>query len=96
MNYRSQHFNNIYLENVFYKEPKSIIKEREEKIKAILDNAYNLGSLFTGCHSLKYLPNISNWDIKNSKNMSCMFLGCTSLISLPDISKWNTKNIINI
>ena len=46
--------------------------------------------------SLKYLPDISKWDIKSSADISYMFLGCTSLISLPNISNWNTQNIKNM
>ena len=52
--------------------------------------------LFAGCSSLKYLPDISNWNIENTKSLKDLFLGCTSLNKLPDISKWNTKNIKNM
>ena len=55
-----------------------------------------MNSLFAGCSSLKFLPNISKWNIEKSTNISFMFAGCTSLISLPDISNWNTKNTINM
>ena len=45
-----------------------------------------MNSLFTGCSNLKYLPDISKWNIINSTDIGSMFAGCTSLISLPDIS----------
>ena len=52
-----------------------------------------MGSIFSECKSLKSLPDISKWDIKNVTNMSSMFCGCKSSISLPDISKWYTRNV---
>ncbi len=42
--------------------------------------------MFSGCSSLKFLPDVSKWDTHNVKNMSKMFNGYNSLISLPDIS----------
>jgi len=50
-----------------------------------------MSGLFAGCSKLKYLPNISKWNMNNSKNISSLFAGCSSLIALPDISNWNTK-----
>ena len=47
-----------------------------------------MSCMFRSCSSLKSLPDISKWNIKNVKDMSEMFFGCYSLISLPDISKW--------
>ena len=55
-----------------------------------------MNGLFSGCSSLKFLPNISKWNLENSTNIASMFAGCTSLITLPDISNWNTKNIKNM
>ena len=49
--------------------------------------------MFTGCSSLKTLPDISKWDTRNVTNMGAMFYNCNSLESLPDISKWDTKNV---
>ena len=52
------------------------------------------------CSSLKSLPDISKWNIKNIK-INNIFKGCSSLLSFPDISKWDfnnitDKNIINL
>ena len=55
-----------------------------------------MSNIFYGCSSLKKLPDISKWDMKNVKDISYMFYLCSSLISLPDISKWNTQNINNL
>jgi len=52
----------------------------------MISRAYNLNGIFSGCSSLKYLPDISKWEINKSPDISVMFAGCTSLISLPDIS----------
>ena len=54
--------------------------------KLILERAYSLNGFFGGCSSLKELPNISKWNIKNSQDISLIFAGCTSLLSIPDIS----------
>ena len=53
----------------------------------------NLKSMFKGCSSLKYLPDLSKWNTEKVINISSMFDGCSSLFSLPNISKWNTGNI---
>ena len=52
--------------------------------------------MFWNCSSLKYLPDISKWNIDNVTDMSNMFLNCSSLKYLPDISKWNTNNVKNM
>ena len=52
--------------------------------------------MFSGCKSLKELPDISKWDTKNVTNMRGMFYDCNSLNNLPDISKWDTKNVIDM
>ena len=62
----------------------------------ILKYCYNINGLFAGCSSLKYIPNISNWNLKKSEDLSFVFYGCSSLISLPDISKWDISNIENL
>ena len=85
--------NDLYLENIQFISSKPNSIEKEEIKKAKLNKAFSLTCLFARCSSLKYLPDISKWDIKNSTDISIMFAGCTSLLSLPDISKWNTENI---
>ena len=45
--------------------------------------------MFSGCSSLKSLPDISNWNTSNVIIMNNIFFGCSSLHSLPDISKWD-------
>ena len=52
--------------------------------------------MFSGCSSLKSLPDISKWETNNIKYMDDLFINCLSLEFLPDISKWNTKNVINM
>ncbi len=42
--------------------------------------------------SIKYLPDISKWNIEEEININCLFYCCSSLLSLPNISKWNTSN----
>ena len=57
----------------------------------------DLSDLFSGCSSLKSLPNsLSEWNTFNIKNMSGIFYGCKSLENLPDISKWDTSNVTNM
>ena len=51
--------------------------------------------MFSGCISLKTLPDISNWDTSNVTNMSEMFSRCQGLIKLTDISKWNINKVKN-
>ena len=54
-------------------------------------NGPSLKCLFTGCSSLQYIPDISNWNITKVKDLDYLFAGLSSLKSLPDISKWNTE-----
>ena len=63
-----------------------------------LSNIYftDISCIFHNCSSLKSLPDISDWEIKNVKNMSKIFKGCKSLISIPDISIWETENAIDM
>ena len=44
------------------------------------NNVKNMSYMFSGCSSLKELPeNISNWNISNVKYMGSMFENCSSL-----------------
>ena len=56
------------------------------------EQLYSLFGLFSGCSSLKELPDISKWNAKKANNFGSLFDGCSSLIKLPDISKWDTSN----
>jgi len=68
---KSRSYNNIYLGDLRDNIPN--INSEEEINKLYLDNAYSLECLFLGCSSLKYLPNISSWNIKNTKiYLSCL------------------------
>ena len=40
-------------------------------------------ALFNDCSSLKSLPDISKWDIKNIKNNDEMFEGCKKSLNIP-------------
>ena len=53
-------------------------------------------SLFSGCKSLCYLPDISKWKTDNLYSMDHLFSSCSSLIRSPGISKWNTNNVESI
>ena len=50
----------------------------------------------SGCSSLSFLPDISEWNTTNAVYMNELFLGCSSLSSLPDISKWNISSGIDM
>ena len=64
------------------------------RIPALVNsNVTNIDSIFYGCSSLIYLPDISNWDTSNVTQMGSLFYNCNSLISIPDISKWNTSKV---
>ena len=52
--------------------------------------------VFSGCSSLKSLPDISKWNISKVKDMSYAFADCNSLEILPDISKWDTSDAIKM
>ena len=62
----------------------------------ILMKSLILSYMFYKCESLTYLPNISNWDIRQVTNMSYMFNECSSLSILPDISEWNFNKLSDI
>ena len=59
-------YNDLYVENMKYnaKRPKSF--EKEEMKKLILNSFQKMECLFTGCSSLKSLPDISKWNIKDT------------------------------
>ena len=86
--------NDLFLDNFSFKRDKSKKLKIHDINKGL--NYYYLNCLFAGCSSLKYLPNISKWNIDNVIRIDRLFFGCRSLIELPDISKWNTKNIENM
>ena len=88
-------FNSIYLGDICFERYAHKSYKKEELKKSYLSSAYNMRSLFAGCSSLQYLPNISKWNLIKTTDISAMFSGCTSLISLPDISNWYTQNITN-
>ena len=48
-----------------------------------------MSMMFSHCQSLKYLPDISSWNVSKVENMMEMFYQCKSLKTLPDFSKWN-------
>jgi len=56
----------------------------------------NMKDLFLECSSLKFIPDISKWNIENVNDISCLFYKCSSLISLPNISKWNINKVNNM
>ena len=96
LSFINSNYDNIFLGTFKIKSPKSNIKNKEELKTILYNETYIMSGLFSGCSSLKYLPDISKWNIEKMKDIGAMFLGCTSLIELPDISKWNTKNIKNM
>ena len=61
-------------------------------------NIINMSKMFSGCTSLKVLPDLSTLDVGRVSTMEEMFYDCQLLISLPNISKWKTDklNIIYI
>ena len=67
--------NDIYLEKLNYQLPEIKSYTKEDHIKYILSIANSISGLFAGCSSLKNLPDISKWNLKNSKDISCIFLG---------------------
>ena len=51
----------------------NLVKEKIEiKLKGINKIIYS-SYMFCGCISLKSLPDISNWNVKNVNNIKCMF-----------------------
>ena len=58
-----------------------------------LNKLDNISYMFSVCKSLKYLPDISKWNIENVTNMQNIFEYCSALLSLPEISAWNTNKV---
>ena len=69
------------------------INDNKDFIKIIIENNYSIANIFSGCSSLKSLPDISKWDTSKVTNLFSLFAGCSSLKSLPDISIWKTGNV---
>ena len=73
------------------------INKNDDLITIILIGIHDIiNAMSYGCRSLKSLPDIPKWDIKNVLNMSYIFSKCISLQSFPDISKLNIRNITNM
>ena len=80
--------------NTTYNSTVSELFPNNYRIPALVNsNVTNIDSIFYGCSSLIYLPDISNWDTSNVTQMGSLFYNCHSLISIPDISKWNTSKV---
>ena len=60
-----------------------------------MSNAIDIRNMFSGCSSLKALPDISKWNTFNVKYFGGLFDECSSLSSLADISKWNKEKAEN-
>ena len=56
----------------------------------------NASYMFSKCHRLINLPDISKWDTQNVYDMSHMFEECNCLENINEIFIWNTKNVINM
>jgi surface protein len=92
MSFINTNFSDLYLGDFSINFEKTYSINEIEKYEPFL--CYDsLNSLFAGCSSLRFLPDISKWNLENVRCINNLFLGCTSLIRLPDISKWETKNI---
>ena len=61
----------MYTKNVEY------INSKFSRSKWNTNNVNNMSSMFSGCSSLIYLPNIYKWNTNNVKNMESMFLECS-------------------
>ena len=90
----SESYDDLYIGNIILESYK--FETIEQSKEYLNENAYSLHGLFAGCSSLKFLPDISKWNIEKTKDLSLLFCGCTSLIELPDISHWNTTNVNNM
>ena len=74
-----------------FKEDKFNIELIEKE--TITDMSY----MFSNCSSLIYLPNISNWNMKNVVNISFIFSQCSSLrFNIEEKLQWDTSNFKNI
>ena len=71
----------LRMENMFQEDLFSV--KYLSRIKT--NNVTNMIYLFSGCKSLKSLPDISKWNTNKVTNMSNLFSGCNTLKSLPDI-----------
>ena len=94
--YNKRYYNYLYVENKSFHLFKQESIDIEELKENFFNIAYNMNGLFSGCSSLKELPDISKWNLSKVKDISRLFSGCSSLKELPDISKWNTENIKNL
>ena len=47
--------------------------------------------MFCGCNSVKDIPPLKNWDIKNQNNFSDMFCECNSVKDISPLKNWNIK-----
>jgi len=66
-------YNDLYFGELILENPNRETYSKDDIQKLFEQNYYDLQGLFTGCSSLKSLPDISSWNIKNSKNIRMMF-----------------------
>ena len=59
-------------------------------------NVISMKEMFSGCSSLKSLPDISKWKIDNVNDLSYMFFNCCSLGAIPNLLVWNIHKVKNL
>ena len=87
--YKGQEYkldSNFYLDEDSIKKPILTIQ-----LKGI-NNITNISTMFSGCSSLLYSPDISKWDTSKITWMSSVF-SSSNFTSIPDISSWDTSNV---
>ena len=70
--------------------------KKSSAVDLIKTYAFDINSMFAGCASLNYLPDISNWKTNKARSMHGLFDGCSSLKTLPDLSKWDISEVRTI
>jgi surface protein len=59
----------------------------------VTDRVTSLNSMFSGCHSLKDISSLSDWDTSNVEDMEGMFCRCKSLADFSPLEGWNVSGV---
>ena len=49
--------------------------------------------MFYKCEKLKFVGDLSNWDVSNAEDMYSMFDNCEKLKSVGDLSDWDVSGV---
>ena len=66
-------YDDLFLKNIEMKNPLKNLESGTDIINYFIKRKFNMNSLFAGCSSLRFLPNISKWNINEVTDICGLF-----------------------